>query len=72
MARTRTSVSGDQEPIHVGDELELEVGQVPIATQGHDRTVPPDADVIHKDVQDHIEGDGPTQAPPSIIATLVL
>ncbi|KAH0672790.1 hypothetical protein KY290_025022 [Solanum tuberosum] len=47
-------------------------GQVPIATQGHDRTVPPHADVIHKDVEDRIEGDGPAQAPHSIIATPVL
>ena len=42
-------------------------GQVPIATQGHDRTVPPDADVLHGDVQDRVEGDGPAQAPPSTI-----
>ena len=47
-------------------------GQVPIATQGHDRTVPHDADVIHGDVQDRLEGDGPTQAPPSTFVTLVL
>ncbi|KAH0669485.1 hypothetical protein KY289_023978 [Solanum tuberosum] len=43
--------------------------QVPIATQGHDRAVPPDADVIHGDVQDCVKGDGPAQNPPSIIAT---
>ena len=42
-------------------------GQVPIATQGHDRTVPPDADVLHGDVQDRVEGDGPAQAPTSTI-----
>ncbi|WMV32713.1 hypothetical protein MTR67_026098 [Solanum verrucosum] len=51
MARTRTSVSGDQEPIHVhasGSTIQ---------------------DVIHGDVQDRVERDGPTQAPPSIIAT---
>ncbi|KAG5590138.1 hypothetical protein H5410_040652, partial [Solanum commersonii] len=47
-------------------------GQVPIATQGRDRTVPPDADVIHGDVQDRVEGDGLAQAPPNIIATPVL
>ncbi|KAH0633269.1 hypothetical protein KY284_036055 [Solanum tuberosum] len=47
-------------------------GQVPIATQIHDRIVPPDADVNHGDVQDRVERDGPAQAPPSIIATLVL
>ena len=35
-------------------------GQVPIATQGHYRTVPPDAEVIHGDVQNRVEGDGPT------------
>ena len=47
-------------------------GQVPISTKGHDRTVPPDADVIHEDVQDRVEGDGTAQAPPSTIATPVL
>ena len=47
-------------------------GQVPIATQGHDRTVPPDADVLHGDVQDHVEGDGPAQAPTSTIVPPVL
>ena len=47
-------------------------GQVPIATLGHDRTVPPDADVIHGDVQDHVEGYRPAHAPPSTIATPVL
>ena len=41
--------------------------QVPVATQGHDRTVPPDAEVIHGDVQDRVEGDGPAQAPTSTI-----
>ena len=35
-------------------------GQVPIATQGRDRTIPPDAEVIHRDVQHRVEGDGPT------------
>ena len=36
-------------------------------------TVPLDADVIHGDgdVQDHVEGDGPTQDPPNIIDTIV-
>ena len=43
-------------------------GQVPIATQGHDRTVPPDAEVIHGDVQDRVEGDGPAQAPPVLLS----
>ena len=47
-------------------------GQVPIPTHGLDRTVPPDADVIHGDVQDCVEGDGLARAPSSIIATLVL
>ena len=47
-------------------------GQVPIATQGHDRTVPPDADVLHGDVQDRVEGDGPAQAPTSTIVPPVL
>ena len=42
-------------------------GQVPITTQGRDRTVPPDAEVIHGDVQDRVEGDGQAQAPPSTI-----
>ena len=42
-------------------------GQVPVATQGRDRTVPPDAEVIHEDVQDRVEGDGPAQAPTSTI-----
>ena len=45
--------------------------QVPVATQGHD-TVPPDAEVIHGDVQDRVEGDGPAQAPTSIIVPPVL
>uniref|UniRef100_M1CPC3 Uncharacterized protein n=1 Tax=Solanum tuberosum TaxID=4113 RepID=M1CPC3_SOLTU len=35
-------------------------------------TVPPNADVIHGEVQDRVEGDGPVQASPSIIATPVL
>ncbi|KAH0661773.1 hypothetical protein KY284_026704 [Solanum tuberosum] len=47
-------------------------GQVPIATQGHNRTVPLDADIIHGDVQDHVEGDVLAHAPPSIKSTLVL
>ena len=41
--------------------------QVPVATQGRDRTVPPDAEVIHGDVQDRVEGHGPAQAPTSTI-----
>ena len=41
--------------------------QVPVATQGRDRAVPPDAEVIHGDVQDRVEGDGPAQAPTSTI-----
>ena len=45
-------------------------GQVPVATQGRDRTVPPDAEVIHGDVQDRAEGDGPTQAPPVLFSPL--
>ena len=45
--------------------------QVPRPTQGHDRIVPPDANIIHGDVQDRVEGDGPGQAP-SIIATTEL
>ena len=47
-------------------------GQVPIATQGRDRTVPPDAEVIHGDVQDRVEGDGPSQAPTTTIVPPVL
>ena len=35
--------------------------QVPVATQGRDRTVPPDAEVIHGYVQDRVKGDGPAQ-----------
>ena len=46
--------------------------QVPVATQGRDRTIPPDAEVIHGDVQDRVEGDGPAQAPPSTIVPQVL
>ena len=46
--------------------------QVPVATQGRDRAVPPDAEVIHGDVQDRVEGEGPAQALPSTIATPVL
>uniref|UniRef100_M1E1D9 Uncharacterized protein n=1 Tax=Solanum tuberosum TaxID=4113 RepID=M1E1D9_SOLTU len=94
MMRSRTSTSGDQEPIPAPDSgstihgrgrgigrgrgrgrgrnaAPVE-GQVPIATQGHDRIVPPDADVIHGDMQDRVEGDGPSQAPPSITVTPVL
>ncbi|XP_049345498.1 uncharacterized protein LOC125810025 [Solanum verrucosum] len=47
-------------------------GQVLIAYQGHDRTVPPNANIIHGDVHDRVKGDGPAQAPPSIISTPVL
>ncbi|KAG5596290.1 hypothetical protein H5410_037522, partial [Solanum commersonii] len=47
-------------------------GHLPIPTQGHDRTVPLDADIIHGDVQDRVERDGPAQDPPNIIATPVL
>ena len=46
--------------------------QVPVTTQGRDRTVPPDAEVIHGDVQDRVEGDGPALAPPSTIVPQVL
>ena len=46
--------------------------QVPVATQGRDRAVPPDAEVIHGDVQDRVEGDGPAQAPTSTIVPPVL
>ena len=45
--------------------------QVPVATQGRDRTVPPNAEVIHGDVQDRVEVDGPAQAPPSTIVPSV-
>ncbi|XP_049378050.1 uncharacterized protein LOC125842778 [Solanum stenotomum] len=92
MVRTRTSASGDHEPIFApasgstirgrdtgrgrgrgrGRIAASMEGQVPIATQGRDRTVPPDANVIHGYVQDCVEGDGPVQAPPSMIATPVL
>ena len=47
-------------------------GQVPVATQGRDRTVPLYAELIHGDVQDRVEGDGPAQAPPSTIVPPVL
>lgn len=33
--------------------------KVPMPTYGHERTVSPEADVIHGDVQDCVEGDGP-------------
>ncbi|KAH0754548.1 hypothetical protein KY290_024818 [Solanum tuberosum] len=85
MVRTHTSASGDHEPIPTlasrgrgtgrgrgrgrGCIVAHVESQVPIATKGHDRAVPPDADVIHGDVQDCVEGDGPAQNPPSIIAT---
>ena len=46
--------------------------QVPVATQGRYRTVPPDAEVVHGDVQDRVEGDGTAQALPSTIITPVL
>ena len=46
--------------------------QVPVATQGRDRVVPPDAEVIHGDVQDRVEGHGPAQAPTSTIVPPVL
>uniref|UniRef100_M1DPT0 Uncharacterized protein n=1 Tax=Solanum tuberosum TaxID=4113 RepID=M1DPT0_SOLTU len=70
MVRTRTSASGDHEPIPTlasrgrgtgrgrgrgrGRIVAHVESQVPIATKGHDRAVPPDADVIH--------GDGMVQA----------
>ena len=44
-------------------------GQVPIATQGRDRTVPHDVEVINEDVQDRVEWDGPAHAPPSTIVS---
>ncbi|KAG5580482.1 hypothetical protein H5410_051109 [Solanum commersonii] len=76
MVRTRTSASGDHKPIPTPASgstiLAFIERQVPIATQGRDMTVPPDADVIHRGVQDCVEGDGPAQAPPNIIATPVL
>ena len=46
--------------------------QVPIVTQGRDRTVPPDVEVIHGDVQDYVDGNESAQAPPSIFVTPVL
>ena len=42
-------------------------GQLPIATQGRDRTVHPDEEVIHGNVQDRVKGNGPAQALPSTI-----
>ena len=45
---------------------------MPIDAQGRDKTVPLDADVIHEDVQDIVEEDGPTHAPTNIVATQVL
>ena len=42
-------------------------GQVPVATQGRGRTVRPDTEIIHGDVQDRVEGDEPAQAPTSTI-----
>ena len=46
--------------------------KVPVATQGRDRVIPPDAEVIHGDVQDRVEGDWPAQAPTSTIVPPVL
>ena len=46
--------------------------QVPVATQGRDRTVPPDAEIIHGDVQDRVEGDRSAQSPTSTIVPPVL
>ncbi|WMV40958.1 hypothetical protein MTR67_034343 [Solanum verrucosum] len=64
MVRTRTSASGDHVPIPVPTS-----GITIRATKGHDRKVPPDTDVIYGDVLDRVEGDGPAQAPPSIVDT---
>ena len=46
--------------------------QVSVATQGRDRDVPHDAEVIHGDVQDRVEEDGPAQDPISTIVPPVL
>ena len=45
--------------------------QVAISFKGRDRTVPLDADVIHGDVQDRVEGDGLVGALPSTISRTV-
>ena len=42
-------------------------GQVPIATHGRDKTVPPDVKVIHGDVQDLFEGDGQLRLHPVLL-----
>ena len=47
-------------------------GKVPITTKGRNRTVPPNVEVVNKDVQDLVKGNGPAQAPPSTFVTLVL
>ncbi|KAG5629835.1 hypothetical protein H5410_001552 [Solanum commersonii] len=78
MVRTRTSASGYHEPIPASAYVSTirgrgrGRGRGQGRGRGRDRTVPPDADVIHGDVQDRVEGNGPAQAPPNIIATLVL
>ncbi|XP_069154563.1 uncharacterized protein [Solanum lycopersicum] len=81
MERNRTSASGGQDPIPApssGNTIQDRGwgrgrvaapmdGQVPVATQGRDRTIPPDAEVIRGDVQDRVKGDGLAQAPPCTI-----
>ena len=47
-------------------------GQVPIATQGRNRTIPLDAEVVDVDMQYHVEWDESTQAPPCTIINLVV
>ncbi|KAH0644564.1 hypothetical protein KY284_032448 [Solanum tuberosum] len=69
MVRTRTSASGDHVPIPAPTSGITIRGQLPIASKSHDRKVPPDTNVIHRDVLDRVEGNGPAQAPPSIIDT---
>ena len=42
-------------------------GQVLIATQGRDRTIPPDTDVIHGDLQDRVERMGQIRLHPVLL-----
>ncbi|XP_015075424.1 uncharacterized protein LOC107019433 [Solanum pennellii] len=56
----------------VRDVLAIQASSVASEAIFSARIVPPDEDVIHGDVQDRVEGDGPAQAQPNTISTPVL
>lgn len=53
-----------------GGIVEPVESQLPIAKKGHDRIVPHNVDVVHEDVQDHVEGNGPALDSPVLLPSI--